>query len=347
MRSSIEEQKKTLALRTKMDEGAVRYIYNEDIEQSYDKSYVYKPLDFRMQNFMRDEFGVVSDCFIMYPILKMKFTPVQTIMDMQEGFARRDKELLVIYESDQAKLLDIVKRRLTNLYDNGFITKHTYRVNIPERGISHCVLLYSVVRETASFISHKLDRREPYDEWQVSEPLHKMIGYAASSSVASKMQNMSTFVNLESGVCKFLKSGTVFFPSEHRYKKDDVYYYVVFVFSFFHHNKKIQNQRDYTESCVRRIGELIDYLKYRTKKGVTSVVVTVEDNQDLLRFADFLMLTENTAPEILNHVYFTSDGIMSYLKKGEAIGEDFLHMYLDSESSCGYNFVACKPEFLA
>lgn len=313
---TIEEERKLPVFMQCLEHSLTEYTYTDAVRASLDSKFNFSPMEYRLKGYTMDKFGMVSDCYLMYPMCQFRFCSIKSTINFLKGERTRNLDASIIRETSSAGLLDAVKTRLKLLVDTGFVLRTNYisKVGNEERHIN----LYTGAKDTNSLVCAKLDRDNIiYQDWGFTVPANRIVGHGAAVYVASFFQLSSTFVNYEKGVCRFLKTGTTFFPSEHKYFCNETNYYVCFHYAFFHHNKDIQTEEEYKVSMLSRLDEIFCYLVYRISDSSVnkeSNVVLVVENVDDLKTLEVLMIAKGYRDySFLKRLYITSASCMEQL----------------------------------
>ncbi len=336
-----EEVKKAYILRDMMDRPGRNYQYSEKIKESSGKRYQYKETNATLAKIARDEVALVADCFIMYAVALHTFCTVTTVYAHLKVMRTRYSSLSL----PSCDSLDLLESRMRELVNSGLLFRTYY--DLEDESGKKNIALYSVVEDACTIVSHKLDKRVICNKWIQTCPLYHSIGIASSGYTALQLRKDKNYVADESGVVRFVKSGTTFLPSELKYEKDGTLYYVACHYGYLHHDTTISTDDDYSYNLARRLILLEEYLKYRTRKGIAMVIITVENNEDLLKYAEKLINSDVLDDSLLERLFFTSEGIMqSYaMKDANVLSDYFISIRRSAEG--GYDFISSKPPFLS
>ncbi len=313
---TIEEQRKLPVFLLCLEKSLVEYTYTDEVRASIDHMFNHSQMEYKLRGYTKDLFGMVSDCYLMYPMCHFRFCSIKATINFLKGERDRNPNASILRETSYAGLMDSIKTRLKLLIGTGFVVKTSFASKVGDE--ERHMIFYTGAKDTNSLVSAKLDRDYiVYHEWEFTIPANRVIGHGAAVYIASMVQLSSTFVNYEKGICRFLKTGTVAYPSEHKYLWNDTFYYVCFNYAFFHHNKDIQTEEEYKLGMFRRLEEIYSYLLYRVKdntKGKESnVIVAVENENDLKTMGVLLLAQGYDNYDFLKRLYFTSASCMEQL----------------------------------
>lgn len=310
---ALDEQKKLPVFMQCMEQSLVGYTYTDAVRATIDSSFNFSQMEYKLRGYTKDLFGMVSDCYIMYPTCHFRFCSIQALMNFTKGDAIRNPDASVIRESSSAGRMDAIKTRLKWLVETGFILRTNYISKLGDK--EKHMNFYTGAKDANSLVCAKLDKSSlVYQDWGFAIPANRIVGHGATVYVSSIFQLSPAFVNYEKGVCRFIVTGTIFLPAEHKYRVGDMSYYVCFHYAFFHRNKDIQTEEEYKVSMINRLEEIYNYLNYRVKSKAigkeSNVIMTVENVEDLKTLEVLLIAKGYDDYSFLKRMYITSASCM-------------------------------------
>jgi len=339
-----ELDKITYLLRRDMDSGNKSFVYNADVETVYEKYYRYVTADQRLLSFALDYACMVSDCYIMYAIAHMGVADKKSILLFLETIASKYPKLNIKYRGEKGEF----EQRLRALCRYGFLFRFLYTVDgKKENGEfgENAICLYTLVESGYEVVNQRLQKRVAKNGAIQFKPMSELIGWASAAYVGACIARSSGkhFVDFLDRVLRTKQLGAVYLPVELKTNVDGAVYYIAVVSSYLQHNEISQTEEDYAEYCAFKINTIKNYLYCRTTKGTSIVVVTVENNADLMDISSLIYSTGILTP-YLDRVYFTGEGILK--QRGDDASKAFLRMYLDEKEEIGYGFEYAVPVFI-
>lgn len=337
-----EMEKKSYLLRSALESPARKFICDSAVLNSVEKRYHYVSEDRRLLAFANDTACMNSDCFILYAVAHMGVADKQSISDFLKALSMKNPALSIVYE----KTRDSLESRLRTLFKLGFLFCYSYKVTNEVNGKTeeNTISLYTLGESGRDVARQRLQRPIAYNGAIQYKQLSEIVGWASASRVGSSIAaNSSWFVDYLDRVLRTKQIGTYYFPMEMKFRKDDVAYYVAVIESYLGFDDKIHTKESYAERCVSKINAIKNYLHCRTTKGVSVVVVAVEDNADLMELSNLIYRSEILNP-YLDRVLFTGEMVAdSYDNESKRW---FLQMCLDSSEDMGYRFECVEAAFL-
>lgn len=338
-----ELAKATLLLRTNFNSTKRRYIYSLETEETYDKKYTYVEPDRQLLRFANDYFGTFSDCFILYAVAVLGVADRKTIQLFLRNMKARNPDLYIEDPANEANL----KARISALEKCGFLFSigYFYKDYTDESNVKQMpVRLYTIGQEGMNFMNRKLQKRIAYNKWMQALSFNELLATAASAYVGAWMATTRYFREQLDGVFRNRSIGVYYLPAEMKFQRGEDRAYVAVVSSFLNFDKRIYSQQDYNQVCVNKINLIKSYLTNRTTKGIAYVVVTVHDNNDLLKMAK-LILETGVLLEDLERIYFTSEGAM---RCSDEVNQSFLKMSTeyDENKELTFDFYYAEPDFM-
>lgn len=330
-----------IRIRQELNDLARHFRISEEVLSSYDKHYSYIQHDLKLLRFARDEIGAVSDCFILYAIARMGCADCSSIQNFLRALQKKHPELSIADVENK----DIVRKRLLSLTNNGFLFKHQYEVMCSSQEGKprlNAVSLYTIDKDSQTFMNQKLSSRVPVNTWVNAKPLCELIGWAAASCVGSKVANNSSFLEYKDGIFRSRSIGTAWVAMEVKIGWEDNAVYVAFIPAFLHYMSSYQTKTAFQDYCIYRINVIRNYFLFRDSKSAAArMVVVVEDNADLMDFARLIVSTGVLLDE-LARIYFTGEGAV--LNKTDISGS-FLKMSVDRTNN-KIEFYEDVPDFI-
>ena len=340
-----EIAKRTLFLRTCLDNSKRRFIYSSIAEDSFQKMYQYLDADRKLLRFAEDSMGTISDCYILYAIAQLGITDRQTLQIMLRNLKMRAPDLNIEDMSDDSS----VKRRLSTLYKSGLLFVVEYKTQAPSNREKASLIqpyrLYTIDKEAQNLMNMKLSKRLPYNNWLQAKLLPGMIGWACAAYAGVAASLSKYFVEYLDGAFRNKYLGVYYFPCELKFQIDDIPAYVAVIEAFLYHDTRTQTKADFDQVRVTKINAIKNYIFARSKKGPAYVIVVVQDNADLVDMARLIIETE-VVKDCLENVFFTGEGIIRELDSAQGA---FLQMVLTDEETAAtpFDFVAAEPPFIA
>lgn len=328
-----------IRIRQALNDPARHFRISDDVISSYDKHYSYIQHDLKLLRFSKDEIGAVSDCFILYAIARMGCADCAAIQNFLRALQKRHPGLSIADVENK----DIVRKRLLSLTNNGFLFKHQYEVMCAYKDgtRANAVTLYTIDKDSQTFMNQKLSSRVPINAWVNAKPLSELIGWAAASCAGAKVANSSSFLEYKDGIFRSRSIGTAWVAMEVKTGKEEHAVYAAFIPAFLHFVSSYQTKDAFQDYCIYRINVIRNYFLFRDARNADSrMVVVVEDNADLMDFARLIVSTGVLLPE-LDRIYFTGEGAL--LNKTD-ISECFLRMSVDGANKI--DFYEEIPDFI-
>lgn len=329
-----------IRIRQDLNDSARHFRVSDDVLSSYDKHYSYIQHDLKLLRFSKDEVGAVSDCFILYAIARMGCADCSSIQNFLRALQKKHPGLSIADVENK----DVVRKRLLSLMNNGFLFKHQYEVmcTYKDEGLRpNAVSLYTIDKDSHTFMNQKLSSRVPVNAWVNAKPLSELIGWAAASCVGSKVANSSAFLEYKDGIFRSKSIGTAWVTMEVKTGKEEDAVYVAFLPAFLHYVSSYQTRDAFQDYCIYRINVIRNYFLFRDSRSADSrMVVVVEDNADLMDFARLIVSTGVLLDELCR-IYFTGEGAM--LNKTD-ISKSFLKMSVGQTNNI--EFYEEIPDFI-
>lgn len=332
--------KKTYVVRKGLDSENRHFTYSDGIAASYTKIFNYVSADTKMLDYARDEVGTISDCYILYAIAHLGVAEVDSIMIFLRALSKKYPDLAVVCEDKNE-----VRDRLRLLHRKGYLFKHRYETSVTYNGesIKEMVTFYSLGEDANNMVKQRLQKRVSINSMIQMKPLRELIGWNCAGLVGSAIANGCTgFVNYLERVLRTKQIGAVYFPCELKVVNNSNSYYIAVMPAYMGMDKMYQTELDYAEWCAFKLNMIKNYLYCRTTKGVSYVVVAVEDNADL---NDITQKIHNTGylEEYYDRILFTGEGVVKdYLP----IDSAFLRIHRNSSSEKGYELLQCDVPFV-
>ncbi len=336
-----EQLKKTVYVRELLDAANRRHYWvDENARMTYKKKYVDVDSNKQLYSFATDNYGMTSDCYILYALCHLGVADNKTIYKFLCNLADKYKELQISVESEK-----VVIERMRVLHKMGFVCRFIYDA---PKGDAKDVIPETVALFTASSRANDLVRQAlrlvlPENKFVEAKNIAEIAGWACGARVGVEIAGAATkFVDYLQRYLKTKQLGSAFFPCEVLTEVDGIKYYTAILDCYIGMDKGVQTPRMYAEYCGRKIDTIKNYINCRTNKGVASVVVAVRDNSDLNEIAS-LIAQSGTLSGLLENVYFTGEGPMI---SGLNIKDCFLQMEETTLSERGYNIFQSEPKFL-
>ena len=335
-----EMLKKTYLVRKGLDRENRHFVYTDDIEQTYTKVFNYVSADVKMLDFAREEIGMISDCYILYAVAHLGVAEVDTIMCFLKALCKKYPDLSIICDDK-----NVIRDRLRLLHRKGYLFKHRYNTVNTTKGEEQkeTVSLYSLSEDANNLVKQRLQKRVSMNSLIQMKPIKELIGWSCAGLVGSMIASNSVgFENYLERVLRTKQLGTVYMPCELKIVDGEDSYYIAVVSSYLGINKQYQTDMDYAEWCAFKINTIKNYLNCRTTKGVSYVVVAVEDNADLNEITQMIH-NSRFLEEYYERILFTGEGaVRDFLPVKDA----FLSMRKESSSERGYELIQCDVPFI-
>ncbi len=339
--------KESIIIREKLNRPYRRYVVTPQVMERYEKSYHYELYDRRVLKFAMDNIGNDSDCFILYAIAQMGCADLDTVRSFLSAMSKRNKQLSISSMDDSSR--DYVRKRISSLHNNGFLFRYSYQVDSPTSVREGAYLsmdthsLYTIDKMSQMFMNEHFSKRVAVRDWLVAKNIGELVSMGSASFVGASIANSSdAFVEYKKGVFKSRTIGTCYLSLEIKFLKDNQPYYIGVVPAYMHHYTNFQSEEDFEDACIYKLNLIKNYLDFRDARGDESrIVVSVENNGDLMEFSRCVSRYFNTISNYLDRIYLTGEGA---IRGTENIKEAFLRLNLDDDGLIG--FEEAEPEFI-
>lgn len=336
-----------VAIRSNIDSGRRVFQYSKEVTDTLEKHFVNLDRDIKLYRFATDSVGVVGDCYIIYAVAVLGACQMNAICSFLHSMKQRDPELSI----PDMTVTDNVQRRLTTLVKCGFIFRHQYAITVDpeakdeEDRITH-VTLYSVTDDGIQLVNQKLGKHLTSNIWFQAKPISELMGWAASSFVLTAVAAQQGFHEFQQGVFRTRAIGTIIMPAlvktDLNTKKDHPGY-IGFMPAFLVHNKSIQTDNDYRDSCFRFVSSIAQFFYSNDlKQRYARMVVVVQDNDDLVNAASWIQ-KDGTLKEDYDRIFFTGEGALTATGK---LDGNFLRLMADPKDPSGFSIIPAEPDFI-
>ena len=339
--------KESIKIREYLNRPYMRYVITPQVMEHYEKGYHYELYDRRVLKFAKDNIGSDSDCFILYAISQMGCADLDTVRNFLSAMAKRNKKLSISSMDDASR--DYVRKRLSALYNSGFLFRYSYQVDsatAESKGANAGMdthSLYTIDKMSQMFMNEHFAKRVAVRDWLVAKNIGELVSMGSASFVGATLANSTnTFVEYKKGVFKSRSIGTCYLSLEIKFEKDNQPYYVGVVSAYMHHYENFQSPEDFEDACIYKLNLIKNYFEFRDARDEESrMVVSVENNGDLMEFSRFVLRYYNVVSPYLDRMYLTGEGA---IKGAGDIRKAFLRMVPDGAGAVGFEEV--EPEFL-
>lgn len=339
--------KESIKIRENLNMAYMRYVITPRIMEQYEKGYNYELYDRRVLKFAKDNMGSDSDCFILYAVAQMGCADLDTIRNFLSALSKRNKKLSIASMDDASR--DYVRKRVSALYNNGFLFRYSYQVpsaTADKKGIDGSMdthSLYTIDKMSQMFMNEHFSKRVAVRDWLVAKNIGELVSMGSAAFVGASIANSTNaFVEYKKGVFKSRSIGTCYLTLEIKFEKDDVSYYVGVVPAYMHHYEKFQSPEDFEDACIYKLNLIKNYFEFRDARNENGrVVVSVENNGDLMEFCRFVQRYYDVVSPYLDRIYITGEGA---IRGAKDIRNAFLRMIPDGNGSIGFEEV--EPEFI-
>lgn len=333
-----------IPLREKLSSNKRVYIYNEDVLQSYEKTFRYTEKNRQLLYFAQDSVGVVGDCYIAYAVSMMGAADKRTIIRFLADIKSVEKELSIPDPSNP----DNIDRRLDTLIKDGFLFSHHYKVPYDDgSGVVQVrdLVIYTIVDDGVSLVNNRLGKKVVSNTWFPAKPLYELIGWACANYVATMIGAQTGFREFMQGVYRTKAIGTVMFPvrvKQNISTQEDHPGYLGIFPAYLYFNKRAQTEHDYRDACFRFANSVSQYL-YQTdiQKKYGRVVIAVQDNDDLVEACTWLSKIE-ALHDNYSRIFFTGEGL---IKENGGLSGSFMRMN-KADNDEGFEIIPAFPDFI-
>lgn len=368
--STLKEKKEVLALRSAMDDDEGRFRFNDNVRESFANKYSYMPKSEREYYVHIGDVCTIADCYILYIIGHFGVADLYTIKRALANIKRDTGKSLLIPNTDDSKI-DHLRARIVAMARRGFICASHYNLNGGAFEIdtlekaagaetlflgneskkvmgvgtgSYLVTLYSMDHEAYSVMNSKLHKKVIPKDWIQEKGDFTMIGIASSAYAASHLMANTSYRSLGNNFFKTPEFGTASVNGELIFEtKDGVKTTVGMVSAYLRKDDRIMTEEDYKEECLYKLRLIRNYLYKRTYKENGAVVISVENQAELVRFSKMIFYTEGLQ-KYLPCIYFTSEGAIKSVD-GD-MTKALLRIVPNEDAALGYDFVNAKAPFL-
>lgn len=335
---NIEQKKLSIKIRNSINGGNRRFVMDGEIEHTKKLDYKFAQLSMQLVSMAREGIGTISDAYIMYAICLMGVCDLRTISTFLENLKRKQPDLVIM----DTTIADNLRTRMRQFYEKGFL--YTIGFEVPNWSgeayeQANFLKLFTPTRDTVNFVNKKLNKRVSHNEMIQAMPPRELMGWAAATYVGTNMAASRYFEGYLDRVFRNRILGSIYLPMELLFQRDNNRYYVAIMKAFIMRDERIQTEQDFNEYIAYFISTINQYIRYRTKKGIACVVITVMDNADLVRLGNYIH-NSTILDDCLSHVFFTGEGAVNM---GRNLTGDFLQMqYIGDE----IEYVPALPVFI-
>ena len=335
----VSKEKMTAYIVSCIDAGDRKYVYSDSVEASTKKTFTFVPYDKKLLRYAEDEFGTISDAFVLMAITSLGVADKNTIFLYLEALSRTDPNLQI---ADYVRYPAALGNRLSELRKSGFLFCFEYKATMYEEGKTPWIvpnMLYTVDQDGQNFCNSKLNNRMPFNQWIQAKQMNELLGWSAATYCGVSLAHNANFVAFEKGLFKSREIGSVFLPVELRFKKDDALHYVAVLPSYVRFDDRIMSKQDYNNYRGMMIKVIGNYLQRRSN-GTLYVVVVVEDNNDLKGICNIIAGT-GVFDGLLDRLFFTGEGAILHADHPR---KALLRMQVKEDHT--YTLSAVEPEFM-
>lgn len=324
------------------------FVYSQDAEESREMKFNYFDEAIQLKRFAQDEYGTISDTYILYMISMMEYATPDAIREMLYAYARSNK-LLSIAKNIAAASKSTegsIEPRIQVLLREGSIFRVSYKVE-GRGGNLNSVSIYGTTKATQTFVNVKLDKKIPVRSWMAAAPLCRSISGAAVSFVAAAVANRCGCL-LDALVEKALKTrelGVLQLPPRLLLSDGQKKYQVLFYPAFLEQISSYQTDLDFEEMLKNKVQELKNYFydcRRREEQVDSYCVIVCGDRRDMENMRTVILKTRVLIDfGNLPRIYLTSEGAV---RSTGSLDGAFLRMEQTQEEELV--FVGDTPPFV-
>lgn len=339
---AIKKAEETLRTREGIMSGHNKYLFLSEEEQTFKKEYRYMEEQRRLLAFANEQYGSISDTYILFAVAKLGVTDRKTIQEFLKVLFMHDREKFILDPDDD----DAYGKRISALCRFGFLFKISYFHNIQDKiGTPHA--LYTITSDGVNFVKARLSCHLMANQWIQSKTFQELLAWAAASYVGVKLSQSKHFRSFEEGIFRNRNTGAHYYPCECKFvlEENEEYFpvYAVTMNCYLQRDTRIMSEDDFASHKAFKVNAIRNYIRYRSKKGPCYVFCVVMDNDDLMDMGELLVEAE-VPEEELDHIYFTGVGAFDESRK---VKVPYLKMKLEeTEDTISFDFYTDMPFFL-
>ena len=136
------------------------FTYSQDAEESREMKFNYFDESIQLRRFAQDEYGTISDAYILYMISMLEYATPDAIREMLYAYARSNKLLSIAKTISTASkgTEGSIEPRIQVLLKEGSIFRVSYKVESKGGNLSS-VSIYGATKATQTFVNVKLDKK--------------------------------------------------------------------------------------------------------------------------------------------------------------------------------------------
>lgn len=320
------------------------FVYSQDAEESREMKFNYFDEGIQLRRFAQDEYGTISDTYILYMISMMEYATPEAVREMLYAYARSNK-LLSIAKNIAAASKSTegsIEPRIQVLLKEGNLFRISYKV-----GGQDSVSIYGSTKATQTFVNVKLDKKIPVRSWTAAAPLCRSISGAAVSYIAAVVANRGgCLLNaLMEKAVKTKELGVLQLPPRLLLSDGHKKYQVLFYPAFLTQVESYQTDLDFEEMLKNKIQELKNYFydcHKREEQADSYCVLVCEDRKDMENMKMVILQTRVLIDfGNLPKIFLTSEGAVRSIN---GLENAFLRMEQTPEGELV--FVGDTPPFV-
>lgn len=290
------------------------FIYTQDAEESREMKYNYFDEAIQLKRFAQDEYGTISDAYILYMISMLEYATPDAVREMLYAYARSNKLLSIAKTITTASkgTEGSIEPRIQVLLREGSIFRISYKVE--SKGGSNSVSIYGTTKATQTFVNVKLEKKIPVRSWTAAAPLSRSISGAAVSFVAAAVAGRCGCLldGLMEKAVKTKELGTIQLPPRLLLSDGGKKYQVLFYPAFLGQVTSYQTDLDFEDVLQNKVQELKNYFYdgRRKEEQVDSYCVLVCENRRDMENMKMVILQTHVLIDFGNlpRIFLTSEG---------------------------------------
>lgn len=324
------------------------FVYTQDTEESREMKFNYFDEAIQLRRFAQDEYGTISDAYILYMISMLEYATADAVREMLYAYARSNKLLSIAKTIITASkgTEGSIEPRIQVLLKEGSIFRISYKA-AGRDGNANSVSIYGTTKATQTFVNVKLEKRIPVRSWTAAAPLSRSISGAAVAFVAAAVANRCGCL-LDALMEKAVKTkelGTIQLPPRLLLSDGTKKYQVLFYPAFLEPVTSYQTDLDFEEVLKNKVQELKNYF-YDCRKKEEQVdsycIIVCEDRRDMENIKMVILQTRVLIDfGNLPKIFLTSEGAVRSLGSLDNV---FLRMEQTPEEELV--FVRDTPPFI-
>ena len=324
------------------------FTYSQDAEESREMKFNYFDESIQLRRFAQDEYGTISDAYILYMISMLEYATPDAIREMLYAYARSNKLLSIAKTVSTASkgTEGSIEPRIQVLLKEGSIFRISYKVE-SKGGNLNSVSIYGATKATQTFVNVKLDKKIPIRSWTAAAPLSRSISGAAVSFVAAAVASRCGCL-LDALMEKAVKTkelGAIQLPPRLLFNDGEKKYQVLFYPAFLGQVTSYQTDLDFEEMLKNKVQELKNYFydcRRKEEQMDSYCVIVCEDRRDMENMRMVILQTRVLVDfGNLPKIFLTSEGAIRNIG---SLDSAFLRMEQTQEEDLV--FVKDTPPFV-